>query len=71
MAVELAHERLAKGPLSDYHFILAEHYGRLAGYVCYGPIPCTASSYDIYWIAVHPDMQGKGLGRAVLNDVSA
>ena len=68
VAVELAHERLAKGPLSDYHFILAEHYGRLAGYVCYGPIPCTASSYDIYWIAVHPDMQGKGLGRAVLND---
>ena len=68
VAAELAQERLEKGPLSDYHFILAEHYGRLAGYVCYGPIPCTVSSHDIYWIAVHPDLQGKGLGRALLED---
>ncbi len=68
VAAELVDEQLAKGPLSDYKFIMAEHYGRLAGYVCYGPIPCTASSYDIYWIAVHPDLQGKGLGGALLKE---
>ena len=30
--------------------------------------PVTASSYDIYWIAVHPDLQGKGLGGALLKE---
>jgi acetoin utilization deacetylase AcuC-like enzyme/GNAT superfamily N-acetyltransferase len=68
VAVELANERLTKGLPSGYHFIMAEHYGRLAGYACYGPIACTASSYDVYWIAVHPDYQGKGLGRRILKE---
>jgi hypothetical protein len=37
---------------------MADHYGRLAGYTCFGPIPLTASSYDTYRIAVQPDFQG-------------
>jgi ribosomal protein S18 acetylase RimI-like enzyme len=40
--------------------------GRLAGYGCYGPIPCTLAGYDIYWIAVAPEFQEKGLGQALL-----
>ena len=68
IAAELVQERLAKGDASGYHFILAEHYGRLAGYACYGPIAGTAASFDLYWIAVHPDYQGKGLGRRLLTD---
>ena len=62
VAEELVHERLTRGPASGYHFILAEHYSRLIGYVCYGPIAGTLSSYDLYWIAVDPDFQGRGLG---------
>ncbi|MBU4414161.1 MAG: GNAT family N-acetyltransferase, partial [Proteobacteria bacterium] len=31
-------------------------------------IPCTVSSYDLYWIAIHPDFKRKGLGRMVLNE---
>ncbi len=68
VAVELVNERLNKGADSGYHFVFAAHYGRLAGYTCYGPIACTASSYDIYWIAVHPDFQGRGLGRRLLKE---
>ncbi len=66
VAEELVRERLAKGDASGYFFILAEHYGRLVGYACYGPIACTTSSYDLFWIAVHPDFQGRGLGRRLL-----
>jgi acetoin utilization deacetylase AcuC-like enzyme/GNAT superfamily N-acetyltransferase len=66
VAEELVTERLDKGEASGYHFIMAEHYGRLAGYACFGPIPATDSSYDLYWIAVHPDFQGRGLGRRLL-----
>ncbi len=61
-------ERLAKGDASGYFFLLAEHYGRLIGYSCYGPIPCTQSSHDLYWIAVHPEFQGRGLGRLLTRE---
>jgi GNAT superfamily N-acetyltransferase len=68
VAAELVTERLNRGPESGYHFVMAEEGGRLAGYVCYGPIPCTVSSYDLYWIAVDPGLQGKGLGKALLHE---
>jgi D-alanine-D-alanine ligase len=68
IAVELADERLRKGPASGYEFVLAGLKGRIVGYTCFGPIPCTATSYDLYWIAVHPEMQGQGLGRLLLGE---
>ncbi|MCU0598023.1 MAG: GNAT family N-acetyltransferase [Desulfobacterales bacterium] len=67
IAVELAEDRLSHGAESGYHFIMAEQDDRLAGYACFGPIPCTVASYDLYWIAVDPDFQGKGLGRDLMN----
>jgi GNAT superfamily N-acetyltransferase len=66
VAVELVDERLAKGLESGYFFIFAEVEGQTVGYVCYGPIPATAGSYDLYWIAVYEGQQGKGLGRLLL-----
>ena len=68
LARELVTDRLAKGPESGYSFLLAEHYGRLIGYTCYGPIPCTEGSYDLYWIAVHPDHHRRGLGRRLTGE---
>jgi acetoin utilization deacetylase AcuC-like enzyme/GNAT superfamily N-acetyltransferase len=68
VAEELAQERLAREAASGYHFVMAEQYGRLVGYACYGQISCTVGSYDLYWIAVHPDIQGKGLGQRLLNE---
>ena len=67
VAEELVLERLAKGPESGYHFLLAEQYGRLIAYTCYGMIPCTTGSYDLYWIAVHPDFHRHGIGRRLIN----
>ena len=66
VAVELVTDRLGKGAASDYHFVLADHDGRCAGYACYGLIPCTVASYDLYWIAVHPDFQRHGLGKLLI-----
>jgi D-alanine-D-alanine ligase len=67
VAAELVTEHLAKGPESGYHFVFAEIEGKLAGYTCYGPVPLTASSYDLYWIVVAAELQGRGLGRTLLN----
>jgi acetoin utilization deacetylase AcuC-like enzyme/GNAT superfamily N-acetyltransferase len=67
VAVELVNEHLLKGAaVSGYHFLFAERYDRLVGYTCYGPVPATASSYDLYWIAVHPDFRRRGLGKMML-----
>lgn len=66
VAVELVDERLAKGVASGYHFVFAELDGQLLGYTCYGPIPCTATSFDLYWIAVHPLAQRGGIGRRLM-----
>ena len=69
VAVELVEERLSKGLSSGYHFLFAEDEGRVLGYACYGPIPCTAVSWDLYWIAVQPDLRGRGMGREILERV--
>jgi ribosomal protein S18 acetylase RimI-like enzyme len=71
VAVELSTETLEKGEASGYRFLFAERHGRLAGYACHGPIPCTADAFDLYWIAVHPDDQRGGLGRHLLMAVEA
>ncbi|MCW8952991.1 MAG: GNAT family N-acetyltransferase, partial [Rhodospirillales bacterium] len=66
IAGELVAERIEKGRASGYEFIVAEEQGQLAGYACYGLIPGTDTSYDLYWIAVHPDLQKHGLGRHLM-----
>ncbi len=65
VAMDLVRENLEKGRLrSGYFFLLArDESGQMAGFTCFGPIPCTLHSYDLYWIAVHKDFQGMGLGR--------
>jgi acetoin utilization deacetylase AcuC-like enzyme/ribosomal protein S18 acetylase RimI-like enzyme len=68
VAEELVRERLSRGEDSGYYFIMAEHYGRLVGYACYGPIAGSANSYDLYWIAVHPDFQRRGMGRRLMRE---
>jgi ribosomal protein S18 acetylase RimI-like enzyme len=67
LAVELIRESLSRGTASGYHFVFAEKKTAVVGYCCYGPIPCTARRYDLYWIAVSPDEQGKGLGTELLS----
>jgi len=66
IAVELAEERLAKGDASGYFFLFAEEGARLLGYACFGPIPGSTHSFDLYWIAVDPSAQGRGIGRTLM-----
>jgi GNAT superfamily N-acetyltransferase len=66
-AVELIEERLAKGLKSGYYFIFADRNGETIGYTCFGPIPCTISSWDLYWIAVTEGMRGLNIGTMLLD----
>lgn len=69
VAAELVQDRLGSGIESGYHFVFAEQDRRLVGYSCYGPIPCTVESYDIYWIAVQQELRRTGLGAKILKRV--
>ncbi len=68
VAVDLADAGLSGGSISDYLFIMCEDFsGKVLGYTCYGRIPCTVASYDLYWIAVSKDCQGSGIGKELLS----
>lgn len=54
------------GHSSDYKIWLLEGRQGLMGYTCFGQIPLTRSSYDLYWIAVAPNWHGCGVGRSLL-----
>ena len=49
-----------------YHFYVAEHAGKVAGYVCYGPTPLTRGTWDMYWLATAPGLRGQGIGGSLL-----
>ena len=53
----------------DYEFVGAFEGDQLVGYACFGPTPATEGTYDLYWLAVDPAVQGRGIGRALVRDV--
>jgi ribosomal protein S18 acetylase RimI-like enzyme len=69
IAEELVDERLEQGAESGYEFVFADLGDETIGYACFGEIPCTVGSYDLYWIAVRPSSQGTGLGRRLMEAV--
>ena len=68
VAVELVDERIRRGIKSGYHFVFAEMNNSTVGYTCFGPIPATRNSYDLYWIAVQENYRGAGIGKRLLQE---
>jgi ribosomal protein S18 acetylase RimI-like enzyme len=62
VALELIDAALAD-PGGEYRVLCAELDGRLVGYVCFGPTPMTEGTWDLYWVATHPDVRGRGVAR--------
>jgi ribosomal protein S18 acetylase RimI-like enzyme len=52
-------------PADGYDVFVAEVEGVICGYTCIGPTPFTVSTWHLYWIAVHPHAQHRGVGRAL------
>jgi ribosomal protein S18 acetylase RimI-like enzyme len=66
-AVAMIHETLEDPHVEDrYQFLVAEHEGAVVGYACFGTVPLTQGTYDLYWIAVRPDRHASGIGKKLL-----
>jgi ribosomal protein S18 acetylase RimI-like enzyme len=50
----------------DYTALGAIAGDALAGWICWGPTPCTVGTYDLYWIAVDPAQHNAGIGSLLL-----
>jgi len=59
-------------PSGSGYIILVALVDRLiAGYICYGPAPLTEGTWDVYWMAVAPQLKGRGIGRTMLSLVES
>ncbi len=67
VAAELIDITLDQPGQRDYAVVVVEDEdGRVAGYLTYGPTPLTDGTYDLYWMAVSPEAQGRGFGRELV-----
>ncbi len=71
VALDLASDcsQLVEG--SEYRFLIAEDSEGIAAFSCFGAVLCTVSTYDIYWIAVHERLRGKGVGSVLMERTEA
>jgi ribosomal protein S18 acetylase RimI-like enzyme len=51
---------------SGYNILVAEIEEDIVGYICYGPIPLTQGTWDIYWMAISPEKQGQSIGSSLI-----
>jgi predicted N-acetyltransferase YhbS len=66
VAEELIDSYLNDPSGSGYHILVADVDSTVTGYICYGPTPLTEGTWDIYWMAVTPEKQGRGIGSALM-----
>lgn len=66
---EILREYLSKGRASGYEFLVYRQNGRVMGFACFGPHPLTSGTFDLYWIAVAPEAQRKGVGKFLMAEI--
>jgi len=68
VAMELINIVLKDQIQKDYQiYCMVDDQDRAIGYICYGPTPMTQGTFDLYWIAVDPDFQERGVGSKLLS----
>lgn len=69
-ALELLDAALERPPGNTYEArILVDEADHPIAYACFGQIPMTESSFDLYWLVTAPEHRGQGLGARLLSAV--
>lgn len=69
IAIELIDAYLDNKDQKDYKIFTDANENDIEsvnGYICIGPRPLTEGTYDLYWIAVNPKIQSKGVGSGLV-----
>lgn len=69
VAIELADIALADYESSEYKFLFIQEDNCVLGYVCYGKVACTISTFEIYWICVDKQQQNRGIGKMLIEEI--
>jgi ribosomal protein S18 acetylase RimI-like enzyme len=70
IAMELIDVYINEEEQNDYEIFVDENDdGVINGYVCIGPRPLTVGTYDLYWIAVNPNVQSRGIGSKLISHI--
>ncbi|HEY2376526.1 MAG TPA: GNAT family N-acetyltransferase [Gemmatimonadaceae bacterium] len=67
--VQVALELFDDAISGDYEFLGGFDNDSLVAYACFGATPGTDRTFDLYWIAVHPNAQRHGGGSSLLAEV--
>ena len=66
-AMELVDIYLDNKDQKDYWVAVAENSpSKPLAYACWGSVPLTRGTFDLYWIATHPNARSCGFGRALM-----
>ena len=66
VALEVLDVYLLNADQKDYQVFSARFGGVFAGYVVFGRNSMTDGVYELYWIAVSPELHKKGIGSALM-----
>ncbi len=66
IAMELIDIYLDNDDQKDYEIFVDADNDVVNGYICIGPRPLTKGTYDLYWIAVNPNVQARGIGSGLI-----
>ena len=59
-------EEYRRAPETDYFLIDEKREGKLLGYIIFCRTPITEFSWDIFWLMVDKEWQGKGIGKKLI-----
>jgi GNAT superfamily N-acetyltransferase len=67
VAEELIDIYLEQPDQKDYEVVVMEDgNGETSAYMTWGPTPLAEDAFDLYWMAVSPERQGKGYGKELV-----
>jgi ribosomal protein S18 acetylase RimI-like enzyme len=68
VAMELIGIVLEDPSQKDYRIdCMTNDQDQVVGYVCYGAVPMTQGTFDLYWIVVDSQCQGQGVGSGLMH----
>jgi ribosomal protein S18 acetylase RimI-like enzyme len=62
VAQEVLDDALAHSSKEDYKSYVATENKDIVGWICFGPVPCTLGTFEIYCLVVIPSKQHCGVG---------